>query len=122
MSGPVVDRVAEALMRSRYRMGKPAHLRPSGQSSGGILLPISVQQANWDECLRDAKVAISAMREPTGEMVDAGNSKMPVQCRYWQEDDNLRWEVLYPAHEQFVSSKGVIVAAIDAALSEPPHG
>lgn len=67
----MVERGAIALMRTRWGMGKPAHLQPEKQSKGGILLPISIQQEHWDECVRDSRAVIMAMREPTTGMLIA---------------------------------------------------
>lgn len=68
----MIERVAQGLMRRRHHMDKPAFL--TVEKAGGILLPRSIQQANWEECVGDARAALEAMRYSTDDMDAAADA------------------------------------------------
>jgi hypothetical protein len=63
MTPPLLNRVARAICRAFY-----ASIYPEGPLDDLV-------ERNWRECIPEARAAIQAMREPTLEMVEAGQIK-----------------------------------------------
>lgn len=67
-----------------------------------------------------ARAAITAMREPTNEMKQAGKERMPVEVDYWLENGRLHCKVRPEA--KCVQPESIYTAMIDRALTERESG
>lgn len=101
----MVERVARKLCEHHIRVNRRWDTEPGALEA---MLPNAVG-FSWPNYVDDAKVAIEAMREPTPEMVEAG-----------QKENNLLKEPDPPNAFEFLSADEMTAAwtaMIDAALT-----